>query len=225
MRDAVSGMEEAMKQVTEIQEWINVHNALANDWLSNPSKLRPEAAKQDIAAMNDALVSLAEKRNRILTEIPTEGTYIISYFYFYFYSYLILYIIFNNNKNLIVFILLSISGLEDEINLEEDLDGLEQKILKAIEREKGNQAIIDDYRHKCQEIHDWFDSVLKKMCLADKGSGLPCPQKLKALKELSIEFGQAGKDKVDAIKSVGGQVINIVSNLESQQVEEQVSIN
>lgn len=63
-----------MKQVTEIQEWINVHDALANDWLTNPSKLRPEAAKQDIAAMNDALVSLAEKRNRILTEIPTEGT-------------------------------------------------------------------------------------------------------------------------------------------------------
>lgn len=61
------------------------------------------------------------------------------------------------------------------------------------------------------------------MCLADKGSGLPCPQKLSALKELSSEFGQAGKDKVDSIKSVGSQVINIVSNLESQQVEEQVS--
>lgn len=71
--DTVSGMEEAMKQVTEIQEWINVHKALARDWLANPSKLRPEAAKQDIAAMNDALQSLAEKRNRLLTEIPTEG--------------------------------------------------------------------------------------------------------------------------------------------------------
>ena len=115
------------------------------------------------------------------------------------------------------------SGLEDEINLEEELDNLEQAILKAIEREKGNQAIIDAFRNKCQEIHDFFDSTLKKMCLADKGSGLPCPQKLSALKELSSEFGQAGKDKVDSIKSVGSQVINIVSNLESQQVEEQVS--
>lgn len=101
---------------------------------------------------------------------------------------------------------------------------MEQAILKAMEREKGNQAIIDDFRHKCQEIHDWFDSVLKKMCLADKGSGLPCPQKLNALKELSSEFGQAGKDKVDSIKTVGSKVINIVSNLESQQVEEQVSL-
>ncbi|CAH2241590.1 jg3925 [Pararge aegeria aegeria] len=185
LRDAVSGMEEAMKQVVEIQEWINVHNALAHDWLSNPTKLRPEAAKQDMAAMNDALASLAEKRNRILTEIPTEG-------------------------------------LEDEINLEEDLNELEQTILKAIEREKGNQAIIDNFRHKCQEIHDWFDSVLKKMCLADKGSGLPCPQKLNALKELTAEFSQAGKEKVDSIKTVGSDVINIVSNLESQQVEEQM---
>lgn len=61
------------------------------------------------------------------------------------------------------------------------------------------------------------------MCLADKGSGLPCPQKLNALKELSLEFSQAGKEKVDSIKTVGSQVINIVSNLESQQVEEQVS--
>ncbi|CAH2077111.1 unnamed protein product, partial [Iphiclides podalirius] len=183
--DAVHGMEEAMKQVLEIQEWINVHKALAHDWLSNPSKLRPEAAKNDMAAMNDALASLAEKRNRLLTEIPTEG-------------------------------------LEDEINLEEELDSLEKTILRAIEREKSNQGIIDDFRHKCQEIHDWFDSVLKKMCLADKGSGLPCPQKLSALKELSSEFGQAGKDKVDNIKTVGSQVINIVSNLESQQVEEQM---
>uniref|UniRef100_A0A2A4K817 Calponin-homology (CH) domain-containing protein n=1 Tax=Heliothis virescens TaxID=7102 RepID=A0A2A4K817_HELVI len=183
--DAVHGMEEAMKQVLEIQEWIAVHTALARDWLANPSKLRPEAAKQDMAAMNDALASLSEKRNRLLTEIPTEG-------------------------------------LEDEINLEEELDNLEQAILKAIEREKGNQAIIDAFRNKCQEIHDWFDSTLKKMCLADKGSGLPCPQKLSALKELSSEFGQAGKDKVDSIKSVGSQVINIVSNLESQQVEEQM---
>ncbi|XP_038215060.1 nesprin-1 [Zerene cesonia] len=185
LREAVQGMEEAMKQVSEIQDWINVNKALANDWLSNPSKLRPDAAKQDMAAMNDALASLAEKRNRLLTEIPTEG-------------------------------------LEDEINLEEELDELEQAILKAIEREKGNQGVIDDFRHKCQEIHDWFDAVLKKMCLADKGSGLPCPQKLNALKELSAEFGQAGKDKVDNIKSIGSKVINIVSNLESQQVEEQI---
>lgn len=113
--------------------------------------------------------------------------------------------------------------MEDEINLEEDLDNLERNIIQAIEREMGNQAIIDDFRHKCQEIHDWFDSVLKKMCLADKGSGLPCPQKLSALRELSSEFGQAGKDRVENIKTVGSKVINIVSNLESQQVEEQVS--
>lgn len=73
--DAVHGMEEAMKQVLEIQEWINIHNALARDWLANPSKLRPEAAKQDMAAMSDALVSLGEKRNRLLTEIPTEGEF------------------------------------------------------------------------------------------------------------------------------------------------------
>lgn len=102
------------------------------------------------------------------------------------------------------------------------MNELEQNIIKAIEREKGNQAIIDNFRHKCQEIHDWFHSVLKKMCLADKGSGLPCPQKLNALKELSAEFSQAGKEKVDSIKAVGSEVINIVSNLESQQVEEQV---
>lgn len=92
-----------------------------------------------------------------------------------------------------------------------------------MEREKGNQGIIDDFRHKCQEIHDWFDSTLKKMCLADKGSGLPCPQKLEKLRELANEFEQGGKDKVENIKIVGSKVINIVSNLESQQVEEQVS--
>lgn len=66
-----------MKQVLEIQDWINTHKALAHDWLSNPSKLRPEAAKNDMAAMSDALASLAEKRNRLLTEIPTEGMFYV----------------------------------------------------------------------------------------------------------------------------------------------------
>lgn len=73
MGEVVQEMENAMKQVTEIEEWINVHKALARDWLSNPSKLRPDAAKQDMSMMNDSLVALSEKRNRLLTEIPTEG--------------------------------------------------------------------------------------------------------------------------------------------------------
>lgn len=62
------------------------------------------------------------------------------------------------------------------------------------------------------------------MCLADKGSGLPCPQKLSALRDLSADFEQSGKNKVDNIQEIGSKVINIVSNLESQQVEEQVSV-
>lgn len=61
------------------------------------------------------------------------------------------------------------------------------------------------------------------MCVGDKGSGLPCPQKLSAIKDLLIDFEGSGKNKVDNIKAIGSQVINIVSNLESQQVEEQVS--
>lgn len=61
------------------------------------------------------------------------------------------------------------------------------------------------------------------MNLADKGSGIPCLQKLEKLRELLKEFENAGKDKVDNIKKVGAEVISIVSNLESQQVEEQVS--
>lgn len=104
------------------------------------------------------------------------------------------------------------------------MDNLEQDMLKAVNREKDNQSVIDDYRTKCQKIHDWFDSVMKKMSVADKGSGLTCAQKLSALTDLAKEFEESGRVQVDDIKAVGSKVINIVSNLESQQVEEQVII-
>lgn len=39
------------------------------DWSSRPSKLRPEAAKQELIAMNDLLNTIGDKRSQLMTEM------------------------------------------------------------------------------------------------------------------------------------------------------------
>lgn len=89
-------------------------------------------------------------------------------------------------------------------------------------KEQSNQNTIEAYRKTIQDIHDWFDSILKRMEVLDKGSGLSCPEKLTAIRDLNKEFNEVGPKKMEAVKNAVSDVINIVSNLDSQQVEEQV---
>jgi nesprin-1 len=59
------------------------------------------------------------------------------------------------------------------------------------------------------------------MEVLDKGSGLECTQKLARLGEISQEF-EANRPRIDQIKEKATAVMDQVSNLETQQVEEQL---
>ena len=71
----VSELEQQQKQRTELQEWIKKQQANVADWASRPSKLRPEAAKQELVAMNDLLNNIGDKRSQLMTEMTGSCEY------------------------------------------------------------------------------------------------------------------------------------------------------
>lgn len=58
-----------LKQRAEFEEWIKKQQVIVTDWAGRTSKLRPEAAKQELAAMNDLLNAIEEKRSTLMTEM------------------------------------------------------------------------------------------------------------------------------------------------------------
>lgn len=58
-------MEEAKRQRAEMEQWVKLQQGVVSDWISNPSKLRPEAAKQEIAAMTDLMSVIADKKMKL----------------------------------------------------------------------------------------------------------------------------------------------------------------
>lgn len=65
----VSELEQQQKQRAELQDWIKKQQGLVADWLSRPCKLRPEAAKQELVAMNDILNAVGDKRTQLMTDM------------------------------------------------------------------------------------------------------------------------------------------------------------
>lgn len=111
---------------------------------------------------------------------------------------------------------------EDSTPLENNLDQLESELMDAIAKKQSSQNIIDDYRNDVQDMQNWFDSLIKRMDVLEKGSGLNCAQKLDAISEIKKEFEGQGPQKLQNIKNKAAAVCEIISNLDGQQVDEQV---
>lgn len=94
--------------------------------------------------------------------------------------------------------------------------------METIAKKTAGQNIIDSYRHTLQDMHLWFDGLIKKMDVLDKGSGTDCAQKLAAILEIKSEFETQGPNKIIDLKQKAHDVKEIISNLDGQQVEEQV---
>lgn len=93
--------------------------------------------------------------------------------------------------------------------------------MDSIARKSSGQSIIDDYRHSMQDMYTWFDGIIKRMDVLDKGSGLNCAQKLASISEIKNEFDDQGPVKLTDFKQKAHDVTEIISNLDGQQVEEQ----
>lgn len=117
---------------------------------------------------------------------------------------------------------LQIGQDEKDNNLEESLDKLEAELIDAIAGKQAAQDLIQKYRAQVQDIQAWFDVLSKKVDAIEKGNGLPIAQKIANVREISEEFSSEGPIKLENIKRLGDAVIDAVSNLDSQQVEEQI---
>lgn len=102
------------------------------------------------------------------------------------------------------------------------MDKLETELMDAIAAKTSGQNVIDTYRQAVQDLHVWFDYLIKKIDVLDKGSGLNCAQKLAAITEIKTEFVNDGPKKLADLKQKAHNVTEIISNLDSQQVEEQL---
>lgn len=94
--------------------------------------------------------------------------------------------------------------------------------MAAIAKKKDDQSIIDEYRKCTQATHGWIDEFIQRMDVLDSGSGLSCSQKLATIQKIREEFESASPGKLAAFKDIANKTIEVISNLDAQQVEEQI---
>lgn len=94
--------------------------------------------------------------------------------------------------------------------------------MDAIAAKSTGQNIIENYRQTILDMNTWFDALIKKIDVIDVGSGLNCAQKLAAISDIQNEFDKYGPQKMADVKQKAQHVTELISNLESQQVEEQL---
>ncbi|XP_017768073.1 PREDICTED: nesprin-1 [Nicrophorus vespilloides] len=70
LTSSVSDFEEKAKQRLALKDWILGQKAVVTDWKLRPSKLRADAAKQELANMNELLDSINQRRNHLTNELP-----------------------------------------------------------------------------------------------------------------------------------------------------------
>nr|XP_050869210.1 muscle-specific protein 300 kDa [Vespula vulgaris] len=106
--------------------------------------------------------------------------------------------------------------------VEDGLNKLEAELTDAIAGKQASQDLIQKYRNQVQDIQTWFDTLSKKADGIEKGCGFTIGQKISNIKEIIGEFESQGGDRMDEVKKLGDQVMDSVSNLDSQQIEEQI---
>lgn len=180
-----------MQQRSEFTEWIRNQNIAITDWLTRPTKLRSDVAKQEINGMNDLLAIVNDKRRILQTDFPA-------------------YTVEEPNDE------------DEEQDLERQLDGLERNIINAIALKQSNQDKIIDYRQTVEDINNWFNNLIRATDNLEEGNGLDCIKKLVAINKIMNEFKTDGPKRINLLKMKAADVNNAISNLDSQQVDEQM---
>lgn len=214
----VTELEQLQKQRGVLQDWIKKQEIVVGDWASRPCKLRPEAAKQELIAMNDLLNAIGDKRSQLMTEMTGTCKYYSGKSYFFFKRFLNFEICCFLQKNKLH---LTVAD-DDTSDIEQQLDKLENDLMDSIASKTSGQNVIETYRQAIQDMNAWFDGIIKKIDVLDVGSGLSCAQKLAAISDIKNEFDDQGPKKLADLKQKAQKVTEIISNLDAQQVEEQL---
>lgn len=94
--------------------------------------------------------------------------------------------------------------------------------MEAIAAKTSGQNIIESYRNATNDLNQWFDAMIKKIDAIDVGSGLNCAQKQEAIAKIQNECDVQGQQNLNDFKQKAHQVIELISNLDAQQVEDQI---
>lgn len=78
----VNQFSDILSKKDDINNWIDQQNAFIADIASKPSKLRPDAAAQDLHLINEVLQAVDQKRNVVLTEFTNQCKFFILTFDF-----------------------------------------------------------------------------------------------------------------------------------------------
>lgn len=70
--EKVKGFDEVLTKRDDLIDWIDQNTIFASDIASKPSKLRPESAAQDLAAVNDVVQAITQKRMIVSTELTNQ---------------------------------------------------------------------------------------------------------------------------------------------------------
>lgn len=169
--------------------------ATLKNWIDNQDATVKEWKNRPIKLRADAAKQDLNNMNELLTTIAQRRNYLITE--------------------------LSGPGGADE-GLSKALDKLEKDLLSVIADKQDNQGIIDQYKQQLQALNTWFDNLNKRIDVVDKGSGLNCQQKQAAIADIQSEFDNDGPSRMEDLKKLASKVTEILNNLDSQQIEEQV---
>ncbi|KAG7206621.1 hypothetical protein KM043_000301 [Ampulex compressa] len=111
---------------------------------------------------------------------------------------------------------------EADRDIEEGLAKLEAELIEALAGKRASQELIGKYRSQVQEMQAWLEGLAKRVDAIERGNGLAIGQKIGRAKEIASEFGSQGPARLAEVKSLGDRVMDSVSNLDSQQIEEQL---
>ncbi|XP_014483634.1 PREDICTED: nesprin-1 isoform X6 [Dinoponera quadriceps] len=182
-----------MKTVGELEEQLRQKNAL-RAWINQQRALCAEWKSRPAKLRSEAAQSELQAMNELLANVGERRTRALT----------------------------ELSIQEEDHDIEEGLNKLEAELTDAISGKQAAQDLIQKYRSQVQDMQNWFDSLSKKVDVIEKGSGLTIGQKISNLKDITAEYESQGPEKLAEIKKLGDQVMDSVSNLDSQQIEEQI---
>lgn len=94
--------------------------------------------------------------------------------------------------------------------------------MKAVDQFKHSLCLIESYREALQESHKWIDSLIKDLDLIDMGNNTTCLQKLETVRNIEKSYSEQYPQRLTTIYEIKDKLVAVISNLDSQQVEEQV---
>lgn len=182
-----------MKTVSELEEQSHQKKAL-RAWINQQRALCAEWKSRPAKLRAEAAQAELQAMNEILTNVGERRTRALT----------------------------ELSIQDKDQDIEEGLNKLETELIDAIAGKQAAQDFIQKYKLQVQDIQAWLDTLSKKVDVIEKGSGLTIDQKISNLKDITAEFESQGPEKLTEIKKLGDQVMDSVSNLDSQQIEEQI---